>query len=623
MRVIGTAGHVDHGKSSLVRVLTGMDPDRLAEEKAREMTIDLGFAWLKLANGETIGLVDVPGHRDFIENMLAGVGGIDAVLLVIAADEGVMPQTREHLAILDLLGIQNGLIVLSKIDMVDDADWLDLIESDIRRVAAHTSLSHAPIIRVSSRTGAGIQHLLDHLINLLGNMPERADYNNPRLPIDRVFSVSGFGTVVTGTLLGGCLRVGDEVEVQPAEGQARIRGLQSYKQTVDEAEPGSRVAVNLSGIDKRNVSRGMVLTRPGQLRGTTLIDVHFRHLADTGRPLKHNAQVKCFIGAAEAIGYVRILSDEQLQPDSEGWLQIRLETPMALAQGDRFILRYPSPSQTIGGGVVVDPHPGRRWRRFQQDVIDALKTRLAGTPAERIEQAAMQIQPVKRSYLQAQTGYSDPEVVLAIKAALDEGRLVEFPGDQYIAMVTANGLWRQMQNELADFHSHYPLRLGMPLEELRNRLGLKAAFFNLLLDSQSRVRRVQGIAYLVDHQIRFTPLQEAAVAQLMEMMNAAPYTPPSFAEAAKIVQDDVLYALIDLGEIVQVQPDVIFSSRVYSEMVSEVLRLIDEQGSVAANTVRDRYQTTRKYAIGLLEHLDAIGVTRRSGDVRIRGNRKG
>lgn len=409
MRVIGTAGHVDHGKSSLVRALTGIDPDRLAEEKAREMTIDLGFAWLKLPDGETVGIVDVPGHRDFIENMLAGVGGIDGVLLVIAADEGVMPQTREHLAILDLLGVQHGLVVLSKTDMVDDPDWLDLIEHDVQGVLSGTTLDGVGIVRMSARTGAGIPDLHQHLTSLLADMPPRSDYGSPRLPVDRIFTISGFGTVVTGTLLGGSLRVGEEVELQPAGLRGRIRGLQSYKQTVDTAEPGSRVAVNVSGVEKRAVERGNVLTLPGLLQPTTMVDVRFRHLKDVSRSLKHNAEVKLFSGAAESVGHVRLLDYQELAPGQEGWLQIRLETPMALAQGDRFILRYPSPSQTIGGGVIVNSHPSRRWKRFQADVLESLATRLAGTPAERLVQAAHA--PEKRSALQKQLGYNTADLM--------------------------------------------------------------------------------------------------------------------------------------------------------------------------------------------------------------------
>ena len=298
MRVIGTAGHVDHGKSTLVKRLTGINPDRLAEEKARQMTIDLGFAWLTLPDGEEVGIVDVPGHRDFIENMLAGVGGIDAVMLVIAADEGVMPQTREHLAILNLLGIAHGLIVLNKVDLVSDDEWLDLVEQDIMEVTQGTTLDGAQVIRVSAHTGEGISELLDTLSNLLSNIPTRPDYGQPRLSIDRVFTISGFGTVVTGTLLGGSLHVGDEIVIEPAGLRGRIRGLQSHKQSVEAVHPGSRTAVNISGIEKRAVSRGDMLTLPNQIRPTVLADVRFHHLDDTGRPLKHNVEVKIFSGAA-------------------------------------------------------------------------------------------------------------------------------------------------------------------------------------------------------------------------------------------------------------------------------------------------------------------------------------
>ncbi len=619
MRVIGTAGHVDHGKSTLVRALTGIDPDRLAEEKAREMTIDLGFAWAKLPSGETVGIVDVPGHRDFIENMLAGVGGIDAVLLVIAADEGVMPQTREHLAILDLLGVQHGLVALTKTDLVDDPAWLELIEHDIHDTLADTSLAEADIVRVSARTRAGLDTLFDRLAALLDEMPPRADYGSPRLPIDRIFTISGFGTVVTGTLLGGAVRVGEEVEIQPAGLRGRIRGLQSYKQTVDTAEPGSRVAVNVSGVDKRAVGRGDVLTYPGQLQATTLIDVRFRHLKDAGRPLKHNAEVKFFSGAAESVAHVRLLDVDELPPGQEAWLQLRLETPLALAQGDRFILRYPSPSQTIGGGGIVNPHPARRWKRFQADILDQLATRMNGTPAERLAQTARV--PEKRSALQKHLGYNTADFEAAVHDGLAQGLLVELPGGELLARGAWDALMRHMLDELRAFHRTAPLRLGMSREELRSRLGLKGATLNALLDMQSEIVAEGERLRLADHAIRFDSAQQSRAAALRQQIAAAPYAPPSFAEAAQLAGEDVVYALIELGEIVAVQPDIIFSRAAYDELVSAILEMIDRDGSVTASGLRDRFNTSRKYAIGLLEHLDSVGITRRAGDARVRGHR--
>ncbi len=619
MRVIGTAGHVDHGKSTLVRALTGIDPDRLAEEKAREMTIDLGFAWARLPSGETVGIVDVPGHRDFIENMLAGVGGIDAVLLVIAADEGVMPQTREHLAILDLLGVQHGLVALTKTDLVDDPAWLELIEHDIHDTLADTSLAEADIVRVSARSRTGLDTLFDRLAALLNEMPPRADYGSPRLPIDRIFTISGFGTVVTGTLLGGAVRVGEEVEIQPAGLRGRIRGLQSYKQTVDTAEPGSRVAVNVSGVDKRAVGRGDVLTYPGQLQATTLIDVRFRHLKDAGRPLKHNAEVKFFSGAAESVAHVRLLDVDELPPGQEGWLQLRLETPLALAQSDRFILRYPSPSQTIGGGSIVNPHPARRWKRFQADILDQLATRMNGTPAERLAQAART--PEKRSALQKHLGYSAADFEAAVHDGLAQGLLVELPGGELLARGAWDALMRHMQDELRAFHRTAPLRLGMSREELRSRLGLKGATLNALLDMQPEIVAEGERLRLSDHSIRFDTAQQSRAAGLRQQMAAAPYAPPSFAEAVQAAGEDVVYALIELGEIVAVQPDIIFSRAAYDELVNTILEMIDRDGSVTASGLRDHFNTSRKYAIGLLEHLDSVGITRRAGDARVRGHR--
>jgi len=622
MRVIGTAGHVDHGKSTLVRALTGIDPDRLAEEQAREMTIDLGFAWLTLPNGETLGIVDVPGHRDFIENMLAGVGGIDAVLLVIAADEGVMPQTREHLAILDLLSVQNGLIVLTKTDLVDDHGWLELIQQDIREITEGTTLENAAIIPVSAHTGMGMSELVDSLTALLAQMPERVDYQHPRLPIDRVFTISGFGTVVTGTLLGGMLHAGDEIELQPTGLQGRIRGLQSYKQSVDAVQPGSRVAVNVSGIDKKAIERGHVLAYPGQLQPTLLADVRFRHLKDAAHPLKHHAEVKFFSGAAESLARVRLLGDEILAPGDEGWLQIRLEQPLALALGDRFILRYPSPGETIGGGVVANPHPGRRWRRFQPQVIQQLETQTQGTPAQRVAHASRRPEPVKRQELQKLVGYSDAELNRAIDDAVNEGLLRTFPDGSFLSAEVWQQWSRQMVEELRTFHHSEPLRLGMFREELRSRLGVQQATLYALLEAHNDVLSEGKLVRLVGHEIRFTSAQQTHIEQLMALMQDTPYTPPSYSDAAQMVGEDVLRALIELAEVVQVQPDVIFARRAYEMLITTALQLIDDTGDVTAASLRDTFGTSRKYAIGLLEHLDNIGITRRIGDTRIRGSQR-
>ena len=620
MRVIGTAGHVDHGKSTLVERLTGIDPDRLVEEKTREMTIDLGFAWLELSGGEVVGVVDVPGHRDFIENMLAGVGGIDATLLVIAADEGVMPQTREHLAILDLLGIENGIIVLTKTDMVDDVEWLDLVEQDILDVVAGTSLARLDIMRVSAVTGDGIPELLKQIEDLLSDLPLRPDYDQPRLPIDRIFTISGFGTVVTGTLLGGKLRVGDEVELQPSGLRGRIRGLQSYMQSVEVVYPGSRVAVNVSGVEKRAVLRGNLLSYPDQVQPTRLVDVHFRHLADIERPLKHNAEVKVFSGAAEAVAHVRLLNDDTITPGEEGWLQLRMDGHLPLSRGDRYILRYPSPAETIGGGVVVEAHPRKRWKRHRPEVIAKLETLMQGTPGERIAQAAEGKEPVKGVSLQKLIGYNDVEIAAAIEEALEFGLLVQMPDSSFMAMTNYTSSMREITDTLQRLHESEPLRLGMPREELRSRLGLKNNTLTMLLDVLGNEIVVEGsLIRLPVHEIRFDERQETAVRELMRQMNASPYSPPSYIDAVQIVSEDVLRALIELGEIRQVKSDVIFTKNAYDEMIAGVLDIIDQKGNADVKGLRNRFSTSRKYAIGLLEHLDSVGITKRVGDERIRG----
>src|SRR5215208_1855436 len=389
MRVIGTAGHVDHGKSTLIAALTGTHPDRLKEEQAREMTIELGFGWMTLPNGEEIGIVDVPGHRDFIENMLSGIGRIDAALLVIAADEGLMPQTQEHLAILDLLQIPSGIIVLTKIDLAPDPTWLDLVETDIRAAVSATVMQNAPIVRVSAKTKTGLESLLSNLESVLQQKPARADLGRPRLPIDRVFSMSGFGTIVTGTLLDGQLALGDEVEILPSGLKGRVRGLQTHRKKEEKAVPGSRVAVNISGIETESVRRGDVVAHPNQYQATRRVDARVRLLRTISSSLKHNSEVKFFVGASETIANVRLLGKEELNFGEEGWIQLELREPVVTVRGDRYILRRPSPGETLGGGVIVDYQPKGRHKRFDENVLRSLESLAQGTPADVIFEAAL------------------------------------------------------------------------------------------------------------------------------------------------------------------------------------------------------------------------------------------
>lgn len=573
MRVIGTAGHVDHGKSTLVRALTGIDPDRLKEEKAREMTIDLGFAHFDLPGIGEVSIIDVPGHRDFIENMLAGVGGIDAVLFVIAADEGIMPQTREHLAIIDLLQIPAGVIALTKTDRVTDADWLDLVRLDIAEAVRGTILENAPIIPVSSRNGQGLDALCDALQIVLERVPPRSDHGSPRLSVDRVFSISGFGTVVTGTLLNGRFGVGQDVELQPGGLRGRIRGIQAHGQPRDFAEPGSRAALNLSGIGRRDVKRGDMLALPGAVQPTIRIDVQFRHLREASRPLRHNAEVKVFSGAAESMARVRLLNDETLLPGAWGWLQLLLAEPLPLSVGDHFIVRSPSPGETIGGGTVVDAAPGKRWRRFRPEVIARLE-RLAN--GENPDAEAWEVSK---------------------QAAL---------------------------RTLAGYHRAEPLRLGLSAEALRTRLKLERSAFKTFLARAVQERIIviarSGEIALPDHTIQFTAAQQGAVNRLLDAFASAPYTPPSHKEAAEMVGEPVLRALIDRGDLVQVSPEVLFTPSAFRELAEAAHRALLGDGRISVRVLRDQFDTSRKYALAVLEYLDRMELTQRDGDDHVLGS---
>jgi selenocysteine-specific elongation factor len=617
--VIGTAGHVDHGKSSLVQALTGMDPDRLAEEKAREMTIDLGFAWMTLPDGESVGIVDVPGHRDFIENMLAGVGGIDLALLVIAADEGIMPQTREHLAILDLLEIPAGIVALTKTDRVTDPDWLELVRLDIDDILKGSALDGAPVIPVSARTGDGLDALVSALQAALADRPARPDFGRPRLPVDRVFTMSGFGTVVTGTLTGGRLSLGDEVAIAPSGLAARVRGLQSHKEAIQTAQPGSRVAINLGGLDKDQVRRGDVVTLPGLLRGTQLLDARFRYQPDAGRPLQHNASVKFFSGAAERLAQVRLVGNRELAPGEEGWLQLRLDAPVALDKGDRFIVRYPSPGQTIGGGTVLDAHPPHRWRRFKPEVVARFETLARGSPEDVLLNLAHSQLVARQEQLAAGSGLEADTAEAALIHLEADGELLPLGDGWLIARARWEKLAGDVRKELADYHAANPLRPGMPREALRSRLEIDAKAFNrviALAADKDLLAEDRALVRLPDHSVRFTVDQESAIDKLNALIALNPAAPPSVKDAAAMVGQNVLAALFEQGRLVQVSPEVLFDAGTYQHQVDQIKAYIAQHGSITVAQARDIFDTSRKYALALLEHLDAQGVTLRAGDER-------
>ncbi|MFZ5820102.1 MAG: selenocysteine-specific translation elongation factor [Chloroflexota bacterium] len=627
MRVIGTAGHVDHGKSTLIAALTGTHPDRLKEEQEREMTIELGFGWLTLPDGEEVGIVDVPGHRDFIENMLAGVSGIDAALLVIAADEGVMPQTKEHLAILDLLQIPAGLVVLTKTDLAPDPDWLALVEADIRAALVSTVMQDAPILRVSARDGTGLDDLLAALAELLRQKPSRLDLGRPRLPVDRVFSMPGFGTVVTGTLSDGHLSLGDEVVILPSGAKGRVRGLQTHRKKEERAVPGSRTAVNISGVAVDALRRGEVVTRPGQYSPTRRLDARLRLLKDISQPLKHGMEVKVFLGASDRLAALRLLGVETLNPGEEGWIQLELREPVIAVRGDRYILRRPSPGETLGGGVVVDHQPKGRHKRFDEKVLKSLASLAAGSPADVLQEAALALNAAPVREVVARSRLEADSAQAALGELLEAGALVMLEDgapavDSDLLVIPAphwNALRDKTVNIVAAYHKNFPLRRGVPREELKSKLKLAPRIFNALL-AQCALRNTltdsRGAVALPGHEMRFDNGQQAQVRELMRKFAGSPYAPPSVKDCQAQVGEEVYNALMEQGQLKQVSAEVVFRPEDLERMTAEVRAFISKNGQMTVADARDLFDSSRKYMLALMEYLDATGVTARDGDFR-------
>ena len=649
MRVIGTAGHVDHGKSTLVRALSGIDPDRLKEEKQRGMTIDLGFAWMDLpavregapAGGtpgsasdahESVGIVDVPGHLDFIKNMLAGVGGIDLVLLVIAADEGVMPQTREHLAIIDLLAVPTGIVVLTKCDLVDDPAWLDLVEIDVTELLERTRLDGAPIVRVSAATGDGLEVLRGEVAAALEHLPARRDRARPRLGVDRAFTLSGFGTIVTGTLLDGALAVGDSVELLPQGVAGRVRGLQTHKQAVRAGRPGSRLAINLGGIDASDVRRGDVVAHPGTLHPTLLLDAQVRLLPDAHAPLKHNAPVDFFSGASEIPARARVLGTEGIEPGRTGWVQLRLARPAVVVAGDHFILRTPSPSATIGGGVVVNAQPGRRWRRYDGAVLKRLEALVRGAPDELLLDALARSPFLAPKELSVRSGLDAALAADALAQLEAQGAVLRLQAGGEQVLLTLD-TWHRLSDALTamldSFHAQNPLRAGMPRGEVRSRLQTAAGsetltprLLNAVLGQASAAGIVEGSDALVwraGFAPTLTPAQAAAVARLHAAFAAAPAAPPNPGDSLALLEGDapLLEMLLEQGQLVRLGDDVLFRPQDLEILMGQVQAFLRANGSITMAQARDLLGTSRKYVQPLLEEMDARRMTRREGDLRV------
>jgi selenocysteine-specific elongation factor len=657
MSCIGTAGHVDHGKSTLVTALTGIDPDRLAEEKARGMTIDLGFAWLTLPSGREVSIVDVPGHESFIKNMLAGVGGIDVALLVVAADEGVMPQTAEHLAILDLLRVQSGVVALTKCDLVDD-EWLELVRDEVRQCLRPTTLAAAPIIACSAVTRAGLPELLAALDAALDASPGRRDMGRPRMSVDRVFTITGFGTVVTGTLMDGTLRLGQEVEILPRGLRARVRGIQSHKQAVDHGLPGTRIAANLAGVAKSDIARGDVLTLSARMRPTTAMDVRLDVIASAPRGVAQNAELHVYCGAAEVAARVALLDADSIEPGASGWAQLRLRQPLVVARGDRFIVRVPSPSWTIGGGRIVEPR-ARRHRRRDPAVLARLEMLARGDPEEVVLSALRHETPSPSNGakgggrrlggyggretrdVESASGLPGEDVAAALLELEARGAVVRM-GAFYLDANEWHRLRADATGLLREYHRQYPLRRGMPREEWRSRLSLNPRLANEVVASltasgeMAEVGASSALAsgwragggngpghgamlQLPDHEPRFSPSEQRAVDDMLARFRRDPFSPPTRPEVEAALGAEPVAALIELGTLVKVNETILLERDAYADAVARLVGALRERPTLTVADARDLLDTSRKYILAIFEHLDERRITRRVGDDRVLG----
>lgn len=631
--IIGTAGHVDHGKTALVRALTGIDTDRLKEEKERGISIELGFASLQLPGGRRAGIVDVPGHERFIKNMLAGAGGFDLVLLVIAADEGVMPQTREHLDILQLLQVQKGIVVLTKTDLVED-DWLELVEEEARDFLKGTVLEDAPVLKVSAVTGQGIRDLLEKIDQLAGQTVSRVSSGPPRLPVDRVFTITGFGTVVTGTLVSGVFRVGDSVEIQPQGLVSRVRSLQVHGEKVEEAEAGQRVAVNLAGLELEQVERGSVVAGAKTLTPANRVDIHLLLLDSAARPLKNRTRVRFYLGTSETLGRVVLLDREEMEPGTLAYAQVELEEQLVAAKGDRFVIRSYSPMETIGGGTVIDPLPRRKHKRFRSEVLSALATRERGTPSELVDQfltagGGLHIP----GEIAIGTGLKDEEIVEAASELVKEGRAKMISGDGKTYYVST-GIYQRWTAAVAQlleaYHRDFPLREGYPREDLRSRKFqvLNSRVFQMLLlemekDGLLRVTpqavALQGFATGPSLQ------QEKLISRIKHELEEVAFLPPSWNDLSRSAGLDEVFAaellqyLLRTGDLVKIAEELYFLKDVLASARQIVSRSLRDKGEITVAEVRDLLQTSRKFALPLLEYFDREKLTRRVGDKRLPG----
>ena len=618
MFVLGTAGHIDHGKSKLVEALTGIDPDRLPEEKERGMTIDLGFAWLTLPDGSEVGIVDVPGHERFVKNMVAGVGGIDAVLFIVAADDGWMPQSEEHLQILDMLKIQTGIVVITKIDLVDP-EWVALVEEDVREKVKGTILQDAPILKVSSTQKIGTDEVYHEIAKMISRLAPQKDVGKPRMYVDRVFTMSGRGTVVTGTLRDGCFQSGEEVEILPRELSARIRELQTHKKVHKEVAPGTRVAMNLAGVEKEKLKRGDVVTRMGLDRTVETFVAQVELVSTLKSPIKHNANLLLILGTTELVARARILDKDQISPGESGYVQFLCKGELLARIGDHFILRLPSPQITVGGGTVLDVLPRVRKRKDDQQISD-LQARLSREPSDLILSELKKWGLISKKEILKASNLSFEQIQSGLKKLEKEGKILSIT--DWAADVTR---WTETSerivSEIEKTHEAFPYKIGAKLAGFSSRLKIEENLFDQAVKHLVAEKRIvqQGVYLrLPDHRPALSSGQKELSEKILQEFASKPLAPPTKEELLNLgpEYEEVLPFLIEQGELVELKEGVLFRTDDFEKIKAKIKDFIAQQGAATVSQLRGHLDTTRKYMVPILEKLDQLGVTQREGDKR-------
>ncbi|MDU1411523.1 MAG: selenocysteine-specific translation elongation factor [Clostridium sp.] len=629
--IIGTAGHIDHGKTTLIRALTGRETDTLKEEKNRGISINLGFTYFDMPSGRRAGIIDVPGHEKFIKNALAGISGIDVVLLVIAADEGIMPQTKEHFEILQLLNIQKGIIVLTKADLVDE-EWLQMIKEDIKTQFKGTFLERAPIHAVSSTKKTGFKELIDDIDKMTEEVEPKDTEGHFRLPVDRAFSISGFGTVVTGTILSGKVSVGDTVEVYPGNVKSKVRGIRIHDVPCEVGEAGQRCAINLANVKVTDVKRGDVVAKEDSMESSLIIDCKLYHLKSDERPIINRQRARLYHGTKEILCRIIPLDKEEVKPGDSAYVQLRLESEITAQRGDRYILRSYSPMNTIAGGVVIDPN-AKKVNKVKDNYIDELKIKESGKTTNILESTVKNLSPnyPDKNEILKGLGQNLENIEEKLMNLVEEEKVIALQASEnkiYIHSDFLKDRSKVLRDLLEEYHKKNPLKFGMSKEEVKNKVftkKLKQKNYDevlSILEHRKNIKVSEKFISSYDFEVKLTKSQEEIKKYIMEEYKKLKYAPPKYQDILQISKDKlgfkmVYELLLDEGILLKLNEDCTLLKEDYEEAKDMVKKYIEDNGSISASSAREVFNTNRKYAVAILEHLDSIKFTKRVENDRV------